>query len=978
MVTSSMEPCSRPPSHCGTLLLSLLILAHFPYSTTSNSLAKGYVDHCESVVPHSTHTVGTIDYHSYTYILLQNGFFSSGDKLLAPAGDDTSNSVPSLPGHFEFYSRNLQPTRTPGTFKLDGSLYLSRPSRVQYSGRGRRNWHDSTVEVYGSGSTANFKMTGFWSKPSGKICMVGAGHASSNQGTPLNPTAVFKLNYPEASDISTSLVNGSIESLGAADSPAHFRPVSLLAYAQNNYSYTQIPRARSSCSRHVDDVVVPKEEVLGLFEDASSSTSTTWFYVQSMFRGGSFELERGINASCSVLDCRLLGFEPRFMSWSLVGCSEDGKVHMYVTFSRDGAGFGHSGAMHPERSFVAEGVWDREKNRLCALAFPVMIPNNSAAADAFVGGSGSAAVGISLWLPRVLSIEMRSTMVGRIWSEKAAAAPGGSSRAMISFRNVAAPGVDHLPGVRYEYTRTRDANTKSCRSSSRGINLENGMYPDGSSIGDLRFDLSLTDKEGHGTWGWAVPLSLGETFYGYSAGSFNPVVLDIETATLEAGAKPVLWNVSYKLSYSSFNSSSSSSSPRMYVDISAEGVYNAETGTICMVGCRDRDQMDSDRLHENIRNGYPMDCEISVSIQLAPMNSSSFDTTGIHLNGTIRSTRKKGADPLYFEPIEMSSYNMYAAEAVRTMRRMGAEVVMVLVSKTLSCVFVVLQLLHAKKRPQALPSVSVGTLVVLALGHAAHLVLNFEAQFFGATNKQVDVLLRSGGWLEANEVVVRLTTLLAFLLQLRLLQSAWSARSSSDDDDDEKKKKKSSLWVAERRALGSYCLPLYVAGALIALLFHQTQSKKLQAGIVGDATGRRPRGRRPHGYSVWEALISYAGLLTDGFLLPQIVLNAIGNCTEKALSPPYYVGMTLVRSFPHVYDAYRRSHYYVPSVDTSIIFATPHEDYYSRAWDVAIPFGGVLFAVLVFFQQKLGGSFFLPKRFRSVGDGYELVSVSTT
>ncbi|KAJ6797198.1 Uncharacterized protein M6B38_110540 [Iris pallida] len=960
MVTSSMEP----PSHCGTLLLSLLILALFPHSTTSSSLAKGYVDHCESIVPHSTPTVGTIDYqYSSTHISLQNGFFSGGDELLAP-DDDTSNSVP---GYFQFYSRSLHPTRTPGIFKLDGSLYLSGPGHAHFS-RGRRNWHNAVV-VYGFGRTANFDMTGFWSKPSGKICMVGPGRASSNQGRiSLNPTAVLKLNYPEASDISTSLVNGSIESLGAADSPAHFRPVSLLAYAQYNYSYTKIPQARSSCSRHVDDddVVVP-EEVLRLFEDGSSSTSTTCSYVQSMLFRGWFELERGINASCSVLDCRLLGFEPRFMSWSLVGCSEDGRVHMYVTFSRD-ADSGHfGGAMHPERSFVAEGVWDGEKNRLCVLALPVMIPNNSPVADAFVGGGGNAAVGISLWLPRVLSIEMRSTMVGRIWSEKAVAAASGSTRAMISFRNInVETGIDSLPGVRYKYTRTHDANTKSCRSSSRGRDTGNGMYPDGSSIGDLRFDLTLTNKESQSTWGSAVPLSLGETFYGYSAGSFNPV-LDIETAKLEAGAKPVLLNVSYKLSYGSFNSSSSSSSLRMYVDVSAEGVYNTETGTICMVGCRDRDRTDSD-LHENIGNGYPMDCEISVSIQLAPMNASSFDT-GIHLNGTIRSTRKKGADPLYFEPIEMSSYNMYAAEAVRTVRRMGAEVVMVLVSKTLSCVLVVVQLLHAKRRPQALPSVSVGTLVVVALGHAAHLVLNFEALFSAAgTNKQVDVLLRSGGWLEANEVVVRLTTLLALLLQLRLLQSAWSARSSSDDDDDAKRKKKSNLWAAERRALGSYCLPLYVAGALIAWLVHQTQWKKLRADDV-DA--------RRHGYSVWEALISYAGLLTDGFLLPQIVLNAVGNCAEKALSPPYYVGMTLVRSFPHVYDAYRRSHYYVPSVDSSIIFATPHEGYYSLAWDIVVPLGGVLFAVLIFLQQKLGGSFFLPKRFTSVGDGYELVSVSS-
>ncbi|KAJ6845688.1 uncharacterized protein M6B38_286280 [Iris pallida] len=937
MATSSMKRCSTLHHHYCLLPLLLLLALLFPCSTTSSSPPKiSYVDHCESTVPHSTPAGGAVDY--YSYISLSNGFLSGGDELLAPENPSTPSSIP---GYFYFYSQNIRPTRTPGVFKLDGSLSLQGPSHTSLytnsSRRGRRARRNRTTVLYNYRKTVSFTMTGFWSKPSGKICMVGSGYVT-NESTTQTPAAVFKLNYPQTSDISTSLANGSIESLDKSTSPAHFEPISLLVYAQKNYNYTKIPQARRACSRRVGDV--PKE-VVGFGDDgpgsSSSSITTTCIHLQNMLNVW-FQLEYDED-TCSVLDCGLLGFTPRFMSWNTVECSGEGKVHMYVAFSND-TNYEKRAVMEPEKSLVAEGVWDPEKNRLCVLAFPITVRKDSAV-DASVGEA--ATIGISLWFPGVLSIESRSTTVGQIWSEKAAGGPLRDPKP-VSFRNFD-NNYGYLPGVRYEYTRTRDVN-KSCGSGSRVGSLEDGRYPDGTSVGDLRFDISVSNSKGYGGWGSATPLSLGENFYGYSSGSFNPVLVQ-ESATFEEAN---LWNVSYKLSYRSFNSSSATATEEV-VDITAEGLYDTATGIICMVGCRDR----------NNSNGYSVDCEILISLQLAPMNAgvdgnvSSYST--MHLNGTIRSTRKKD-DPLHFEPLALSSNNMYAAEATASVRRMDVEIIMVLVSKTLSCIFIGLQLLHVRKHPEVLPSMSIAMLVVLTLGHVTPLVLNFEALFFTDRNKQ-NVLLWSGGWLEANEVVVRLMTMLAFLLQMRLLQSAWNARSSDGDNGK-------SLGAAERKAL-RFCLPLYFAGALAAWFFH-TRSYQNRSDFR-DYSAQPSR-------SVWEDLIAYAGLLLDGFLLPQIVLNMIGNCTEKALSPPYYIGITAVRAFPHVYDAYR-SRYYMPSLDSSIIFATSHEDLYSYAWDIIILLGGVLFAVIVFFQQRFGGSCFLPKRFRGAG-GYELVSVATT
>ena len=77
---------------------------------------------------------------------------------------------------------------------------------------------------------------------------------------------------------------------------------------------------------------------------------------------------------------------------------------------------------------------------------------------------------------------------------------------------------------------------------------------------------------------------------------------------------------------------------------------------------------------------------------------------------------------------------------------------MVLVSNTLVCVFVGLQLLHEKKHPDVLPYISVVMLAVITLGHMIPLILNFEALFM-ANHSVQNTFLGSGGWLEVNEVV---------------------------------------------------------------------------------------------------------------------------------------------------------------------------------------------------------------------------------
>ncbi|GAU34998.1 hypothetical protein TSUD_103200 [Trifolium subterraneum] len=81
------------------------------------------------------------------------------------------------------------------------------------------------------------------------------------------------------------------------------------------------------------------------------------------------------------------------------------------------------------------------------------------------------------------------------------------------------------------------------------------------------------------------------------------------------------------------------------VKISAEGIYDARTGTLCIIGCRNL----------NSKAGTPLagsvDCEILLKFQFPSLDT----TNGSHIKGSIESTRKK-SDPLYFKSLEVSSY----------------------------------------------------------------------------------------------------------------------------------------------------------------------------------------------------------------------------------------------------------------------------------------------------------------------------------
>lgn len=467
--------------------------------------------------------------------------------------------------------------------------------------------------------------------------------------------------------------------------------------------------------------------------------------------------------------------------------------------------------------------------------------------------------------------------------------------------------------------------------------LHSIRYPNRNSLNDMQFDIALENVEGDKTVGFAALFTFGEM--NIYSNSYR--VSDTPEVNLSIFGETKNWNVGYII-----HLHKSCGCMEDFTEVSAEGIYDAETGRLCMRGCQHPSTSETDD---------SKDCEVLIDVRLPPKNPEHGEClTG---TGKISSTREK-SDPLYFEPLEISTTckNTYRQQSIESIQRVDvvdAELVMVLISRTLSCIFIVVQLFHVKKHQDVQPSISITSLSILAVGYMIPLVLNYFKALFIVNRNNLKVLLRSRRWAEVNEVTVQDMTLLAFLLQCCLLQSAWSSRSKGESSR--------ALWIAERKTL-KFCLPLYFTGALIASFVH---CRSYEAQMKSSDFNAE------HSRSLWEDLISYSGLILDGFLLPQIILNAFSKSNGQALNPLFYIGMAAVQVLPPVYDAYKACHQ-LPRFSSSYIYPSPEGKLYSLAWDIIIPLQGFLFALLVYLQQRFGGSCLLPQKFKIAG-GDEMV-----
>ncbi|KAI4333672.1 hypothetical protein L6164_018451 [Bauhinia variegata] len=918
-----------------SLLVNIVIFflfACFSLNSVPCSASElSYNDHCGFFVPEAKPT----EFMSFNFPLgrTKTGYYTGGDKI----GLD----VFGYQNSFYLETSRIQETDLAGYYKYEASLKFRRRSlyyRVGNSTHAGMSYYSSQNQSY----TAAFSLYGFWSESSGKLCMVGTGSGFSAGGNLLNMNAVLKLyNIFTSSNISSYLISGSFESLNSENDVNYFGPISLYMLPRFNYKYT------------LDTVEAYNECYSGNDSEESSSTvplEVCSAEVSRELKSLRLEYSSDCNSARNCTPFRgITVYLPSFMSLDEFECSPSRhRLRAVIGFYNDSYDqYKQPLRLNPNKMLIGEGWWDDSKNQLCVVACHFMGMRDPLG-SAHVG---DCSVRISLRVPSVWSIKDKSDIVGRIWSNKAVNSSGYFNK--ILFRNDEDPAVTVLgnAGLKYKYSQLERVG-KLCPRHKPFMNLGR-MYPDAHSS-DMAFDISVISSGGQVAQGYASPFTVNDQFFERIIYAASPSYSSYSVLVPEAKkSNNGLFNISYMIIIEllpNFTSSTGNSflsrfsNPTKTVKISAEGIYDAETGTLCMVGCQNF-------LSDNgIQFAHSGDCEILVKFQLPPLDTHE---NVAYMKGSIESTREK-SDPLYFNRVELSSRVLYREEVERTFWRVDMEIIIVLISTTLACVFLRLQLYHVKRHPDVLPFISVFMLLILTLGYMVPLVLNFEALFAQNPDKK-NVVLGSIGWLEVNEIAVRLMTMVAFLLQWRLLLLTWSARKG-----DESHK---GLWIAERKAF-YVTLSLYAAGFLIGLLLK-----------YGDEILFSSAGYSLHQHSsMWEDLKSCGGLLLDGFLLPQIVLNLFMNSRDNAISCSFNFGITFVRLLPHAYDLYR-THSYAFQVNWSYFYADPSADFYSTAWDIAIPLGALLFAVIIFLQQRFGDQCILPCRYRG-SQVYEMVPIT--
>ncbi|KAL4580313.1 hypothetical protein LXL04_016503 [Taraxacum kok-saghyz] len=864
-----------------------------------------YSDHCNSFSPEAIPTTSV--FTRYPFLEPVTSHYTGGQNILGP-NSPSQRSILFTP------TKNLFRTESLETYKIQARLTFIQSNIYRFQSNNSRFYRPLV-----------FYLDGFWSVSTNKLCMVGSANWVSKTGKPLELNAVLKLNFARFINLNNSLVSGILESLGSVDDRDYFEPISMMGFprvAPFKYNYSLV--SNEECDGPNGNNFTQEVSVASMKSLDLCSIFTNKFK--------SYKLDNNsMGLSPSV---------PAFLSLYSIQCSLHEKKLRFLLELQDRRYSPYDQSFNPNITLIGDGTWNGTKNEVCILACYILNQSDPLGSARV----GDCSVRLTVWFVETRSITNTHTTEGQIWSTKK---PGDDGY----FELVKFQSFDHSfenYGSKYEFTKLEKV--RQVCPSRRYFKREGASYPSGYNW-DMTFDMFVNNGKANST-GSAVPIFVGNQFYN-SYEIVGSSSSQWQAAPPSAATYTSSMNISYEIIFTmpfswrletSMKSSSESPIPipllrytNGSVAISAEGVYDSETGRLCMVGCRKIPSF-------IIKSGF--DCEIQVRFRFPRIdrNNGSF-----LIRGSIESLRDI-TDPLYFDRLKVVSLTYTETQAKESLWRMDLEIIMDLISRTLSCFFIVLQLFHVKKNPETTSLISVLMMVILTIGYMVPLMLNFEAMFSNTRYLQNIPLGGSGGLLEVNEVIVRIVTMVAFVLQFRLLQLAWNSKLRNDDNIGK------SNWRHEIRTL-IVCLPIYVIGGLIMLVANWKNNDYI-------TSSQR---------SIWGDLRSYAGLTLDGFLFPQIVINIFQISKGKALSGLFYTGNTFVRLLPHVYDLYRGQKNISRQFDRFYLYANPRADFYSPSWDVFIACGGVVFAVIVFFQQRFGGRFMLPKRFQEAE--YEMVPV---
>uniref|UniRef100_A0A1J3EIY0 RING-type E3 ubiquitin transferase n=1 Tax=Noccaea caerulescens TaxID=107243 RepID=A0A1J3EIY0_NOCCA len=375
-----------------------------------------------------------------------------------------------------------------------------------------------------------------------------------------------------------------------------------------------------------------------------------------------------------------------------------------------------------------------------------------------------------------------------------------------------------------------------------------------------------------------------------------------------------------------------------------EGLYDEHVGKMYLAGCRDV-RASWKILFESADLESGLDCLIDVVVSYPPTKSRWLADPTAKVSV---SSRRPDDDPLYFNPVKLETTPIfYRRQREDILSRAGVEGILRVLTLTFSIGCITSQLFHVSSNADSLPFVSLVMLGVQALGYSLPLITGAEALFkrkaasAAATYETPSYDLQRSQWFNVIDYTVKLLVMLCFLLTLRLCQKVWKSRARLLTRTTQEPRKVPS----DRRVL-LIAVILHALGYILALILHPARRERFAEVYGGYNT--------PAVANWWQtATEEYIGLVQDFFLLPQVVANFMWQIDSiQPLRKLYYLGITLVRLFPHVYD------YIIGSVPDPYFIGEEHEfvnpnfDFFSKFGDVSIPVTVILLAVVVFVQQR--------------------------
>lgn len=375
-----------------------------------------------------------------------------------------------------------------------------------------------------------------------------------------------------------------------------------------------------------------------------------------------------------------------------------------------------------------------------------------------------------------------------------------------------------------------------------------------------------------------------------------------------------------------------------------EGLYNQRTGKMYLLGCRDV-RASWQVLHDSMDLENGLDCSIEVIVSYPPTTSRWLVDPTVTIS---IASQRNDDDPLYFSPVKLRTYPItYRKQREDILSRRGVEGILRILTLSLAIACITSQLFHIKQNADSIPFMSLVMLGVEAIGYVIPLVTGAEALFKKVSSNQSyessSSDLENSRWFHILDYTVKLLVMATLLLTLRLCQKVWKSRLRLLTRAPCEPHRVPS----DKKVLVS-TLVIHIVGFVLVLILHSM-------GI-----GQKPIRTSSYTYyrdgsqmlSEWETeLEEYVGLVQDFFLLPQIIGNIIWQIDCKPLRKLYYIGITVVKLLPHLYD-YVRAPTLNPYFPEEYEFVNPSSDFFSKFGDVAIPLTAIMLAALVYVQQR--------------------------